>query len=129
VDPDPEGPKTCGSGGSRSGSGTLTKTILQAGFASNSSWEELFRAGPLGTEDAVFGLFTPTDVLPGTDFVFDSGEVYHLNTRVPWSLMEVGNFDTNLGQILRAYDGDGDGVDEIFAAKAKTVISDFFLFF
>ncbi len=51
--------------------------------------------------------------------MFASGEVYHLNTRAPWSLMEVGNFDTNLGQILRSYDGDGDGVDDIFAAKAK----------
>jgi hypothetical protein len=102
------------------------KLLIQAGFTSNSSWEELFRAGPLGTGDAVFGLFTPTDVLPGTDFVFASGEVYHLNTRAPWNLMEVGNFNTNLGQILRSYDGDGDGMDEIFAAKAKTVISNFF---
>ncbi len=58
--------------------------------------------------------------------MFASGEVYHLNTRAPWSLTEVGNFDTNLGQILRSYDGDRDGMDEIFAAKAKTVISDFF---
>ncbi len=38
----------------------------------------------------------------------------------------MGNFNTNLGQILRSYDGDGDGMDEIFAAKAKTVISYFF---
>jgi hypothetical protein len=58
--------------------------------------------------------------------VFASGEVYHLNTKAPWSLMEVGNFNTNLGQILLSYDGDGDGMDEIFAAKAKTVICNFF---
>jgi hypothetical protein len=104
---------------------SATLVILEASFDSSSGWNQLFRSGPLGSGDVTVGALFPSQV-EETDLAFASGEVFHLDT-MPWSLMEVANFNMNLGQILHSFDADGDGLDEIFAAK-ETAVDTLFLY-